>query len=43
VVAGGVLADVLPDSGENGEWDATDFVPVGLYAAGGFFVYKGVF
>lgn len=43
VVAGGVLADVLPDSGDNGEWDATDFVPVGLYAAGGFFVYKGVF
>jgi len=43
VVAGGVLADVIPESGENGEWDATDFVPVGLYAAGGFFVYKGVF
>jgi Tfp pilus assembly protein PilF len=43
LIAGGIAADVLPESGDNGEWDATDFLPLGLYGAGGFFVYKGVF
>lgn len=43
VLAAGVAADLIPDSGGNGEFDGTDLVPVALYGLGGYFVYEGVF
>jgi tetratricopeptide (TPR) repeat protein len=43
LVAGGVLADTLPESGDNGTLDATDFLPVALYAAGLAAVAVGIF
>ena len=43
LVVAGLAADLLPDSADNGKVDALDFVPVGLYGLGGFFVIRGVF
>jgi tetratricopeptide (TPR) repeat protein len=42
-VAAGLIVDFAPDSSSNGALDALDFVPIGLYSAGAFFVYTGVF
>jgi len=43
LVGGGVAFDMIPDSSSNGELEAIDFLPVGLYGAGALFVYNGVF
>lgn len=43
LVAGGVAADLLPGSSKNGELDALDFLPVGLYVGGGLLVWRGAF
>jgi len=42
-LAAGVLADVAPASASNGELDAMDFVPLGLYGVGATFVVVGAF
>jgi len=42
-LAAGVYLDTQPSSAKNGELDALDFAPVGLYGAAGFFVFTGVF
>ena len=42
-LAVGLAVDLGPDSSSNGELDALDLVPIGLYGAGAFFVYTGVF
>jgi tetratricopeptide (TPR) repeat protein len=42
-VATGLLLDVVPGSARNGEIDALDFLPLGFYGAGAFFVLTGVF
>jgi tetratricopeptide (TPR) repeat protein len=42
-VATGLLLDVVPGSARNGEVDALDFLPLGFYGAGAFFVLTGVF
>lgn len=37
-IIGGVVLDNVPETASNGEVDALDFVPVGLYVMGGIFV-----
>lgn len=41
-VVGGVLLDTLPASASNGEFDALDVVPVGLYAVGAGALIYGI-
>jgi hypothetical protein len=43
VIAAGVAADVVPESGSNGSLDGMDLVPVGLYGIGITAVIIGVF
>jgi hypothetical protein len=43
VIATGIVTDVVPDSGSNGELDGLDLLPIGLYGLGGYFMYEGVF
>jgi hypothetical protein len=43
LVAVGLIADLTPDSADNGELDPLDFVPLGLYGLGSFFIVRGVF
>ena len=42
-VATGLILDFAPGSASNGELDALDFLPLGFYGAGAFFVLTGVF
>src|SRR5690606_9003325 len=42
-VATGLILDFAPGSASNGELDALDFLPLGFYGAGAFFVLTGAF
>ena len=42
LAAGGVVVDTVPGSSSNGDLDAVDFVPVGLYALGAVAVVLGI-
>lgn len=43
VIAAGVAADTIPESGSNGSFDGMDIVPVGLYGVGITALVIGVF
>lgn len=43
LIAAGVLADRVPARSRNGELEALDFLPVGLYGLGTMFVIQGAF
>lgn len=43
LIVAGLIADQAPESSGNGELDALDFLPVGLYGLGTMFVLQGTF
>jgi tetratricopeptide (TPR) repeat protein len=42
-LAGGLAADLIPGSARNGKLDASDFLPLALYGAGGVLVVIAIF